>query len=193
MNKEEDIFKIFKIRKNEKTAFTLKCLNCRRIKLGKDLEDNQFDEELFDEELFDEDDYLIVTGIGYRFAPQLFENPPSVEPNNWDLVESEVIRNEVDDLLVNKKAKFITDLDDDYAYGMRVYYSKKEMKIYNLLDFRIEYIEDNKKVVYRPPYKDSFGENLILLDNDEVENVPVKCPKCGKIIYAYEEIGICWD
>ena len=177
MNKEENIFEIFKIRKNEKTAFTLKCLNCKRIKLGKDLEDNQFDDDLFDE-----DDDLIVTGIGYRFAPQLFENPPSVEPNNWDLVESEVIRNEVDDLLVNKKGKFITDLDDDYAYGMRVYYSKKEMKIYNLLDFRIEYIEDNKKVVYRPPYKDSFGEN-----------VPVKCPKCGKIIYPYEEIGICWD
>lgn len=47
---------------------------------------------------------LIHIGIGWMYAPELFTNPPSIKPNNWNFVKYKRIINKVEDLMINKKS-----------------------------------------------------------------------------------------
>lgn len=54
--------------------------------------------------------------------------------------------------------------------------------IYNLFYFKLQYIEDGKTQIYEPQYKDKHRNPLELLDDDDIDMVEIKCPKCGKIM-----------
>lgn len=144
---------------------------------------------------------IINYGIGFKFYD--FENPPSVNSDCWSMIKSKKILKIVDDLMVNKNGHLVieeptwldkifnendneeddeSDEDSSIKFGMNAYYSKSEKKIYNLIYFKIEYIEKGETKYYEPVYLDKNKEPLQLLTEDEVFSVEIKCPKCGKNI-----------
>ena len=137
---------------------------------------------------------LLFEGIGMMMMPEEYECAPSIQPNGWDIVESKKILKEVEDLMTNKKGKFIStckdipeclkgrfEEDSYFAYGYKVYYSNNTKKIYNLFYFIIRYEENGIVKYYEPNYVDKYRKPLKMLESsDEVYFYNVTCPKCKK-------------
>ena len=132
----------------------------------------------------------ILFGTGFYGDPFMYMNPPSVEPNHWDVVESKRIRDKIEDLIKNKHGIVLFENrnndeeieEDECIFGYRAYYSETEKKVYNLFYFQISYYENGVYKIYEPDYKDKSKKLLRLINYFELFNVDLICPKCGQKI-----------
>lgn len=141
-------------------------------------------------------DVTLLTGIGFMYSPNAFKNPPSIKPNLWNVVKDKKILKDVEMLITEKKAKIFDDeiFDEKINYGMKIYYSEKEKRIYNLFDFSLSYLEDGIQKIYRAKYYDKYGELLRKINKEELFNLEIKCPKCGEEISGFFiKEYIMWD
>lgn len=146
--------------------------------------------------------FELLEGSGF------FHNPYNL--NNLDelckCIKFSRIKKEVTDLFLNKQARFYDnsvydeeELETNFNFGMRIYYSKKTKNIYNLFYFELEYVENGEKKIYQPKFKDKFGEQLIEVDDCELMLLGFKCPKCKKEISTEDDVlelpisSGCWD
>lgn len=128
---------------------------------------------------------LLFEGIGF------FHNPDNLNDVEelCKCIKSSRIKKEVTDLFLNKQARFYDnsvydeeELETIINFGMRIYYSQKTKNIYNLFYFELEYLENGVKQIYKPKFKDKYGDQLIEVDDCEMVLLGFKCPKCKKEI-----------
>ena len=144
----------------------------------------------------------LLNGIGF------FHNPDNLNKLEvlFKCIKSKRIKKEVTDLYLNKQAKFYENsvYDEEVCdtisnFGMRIYYSKKTKNIYNLFYFELEYFENGRKKIYKPLFKDKYGDPLIEIEDFEMWLLGFKCPKCKQNISRKDtdlEIATsfgCWD
>lgn len=135
----------------------------------------------------------LFTGVGMKMAPYKYELPPSHEASGWNIVSQKTILKKVEDLMQNKKGKFIAETKDlpvyirnrfngitddefedveeekfhiynsSFAYGYKIYYSYNTKQVYSLFQFYIQYEENNEIKYYEPTYYDKFRKPLTIL------------------------------
>lgn len=148
------------------------------------------------------EEFELFQGIGFFHSPHNLNNLDEL----CKCIKSSRIKKEVTDLFLNKQARFYEnsvydeeELETNFNFGMRIYYSKKTKNVYNLFYFELEYVENGEKKIYQPKFKDKFGEQLIEVDDCELMLLGFKCPKCKKEISTEDDVlelqisAGCWD
>lgn len=130
-------------------------------------------------------DIELLEGIGFFYSSFLMNDLEEI----CKCIKSKRIIKEVKDLYTNYNAKLYENSMDDrennenkYNFGMKIYYSARTKKIYNLLYFELEYEVNGEKRIYRPIFKDRYGDELIEIDHSEILMYEIRCPKCNNII-----------